>query len=99
MNPLSPSLVEALLLALAAAGGGVMNAIAGGGTLLTFPALVWLGEPAIVANATSTVALLPGSAASYFGYRREVATYREWLRHPASPEHASAAAPAARSSC
>jgi uncharacterized membrane protein YfcA len=81
MNSLSPSpsAVEALLLGLAAAGGGVMNAIAGGGTLLTFPALIWLGESAIVANATSTAALLPGSAASFVGYRREVATHREWL--------------------
>ncbi|HZI94349.1 MAG TPA: sulfite exporter TauE/SafE family protein [Patescibacteria group bacterium] len=64
----------------AAAGGGVMNALAGGGTLLTFPVLVLLGEPSIQANATSTVALLPGAAASMVGYRREVATHREWLK-------------------
>jgi hypothetical protein len=80
MNALSPTYGEALLLALAAAGGGVMNAIAGGGTILTFPALLWLGESAIVANATSTVALLPGSAASFFGYRREVSAHRIWFR-------------------
>jgi len=64
----------------ASAGGGVMNALAGGGTLLTFPVLVLLGEPSIQANATSTVALLPGAAASMVGYRREVATHREWLK-------------------
>ena len=69
----------AILLA-ASAGAGVMNALAGGGTLLTFPALLLLGESAIVANATSTVALLPGAAASLAGYRREVAKHREWLR-------------------
>jgi uncharacterized membrane protein YfcA len=57
-----------------------MNALAGGGTLLTFPTLLFLGESAITANATSTVALLPGGAASMAGYRREVQTHKEWLR-------------------
>ena len=71
---------QIVLLAAAAAGGGAMNALAGGGTLLTFPALLFMGESAIVANATSTVALLPGAAASLAGYRREVATHRAWLR-------------------
>ncbi len=56
-----------------------MNALAGGGTLLTFPALLLAGVPAIRANATSTVALVPGAAASLAGYRREVATHRRWL--------------------
>ena len=45
------------------------NSIAGGGTLLTFPALVGLGVPSITANATSTVALWPGTLASMYGYR------------------------------
>src|SRR5687767_13911138 len=40
--------------------GGVMNSVAGGGTMVTFPALVALGLPAINANGTSTVALWPG---------------------------------------
>jgi len=57
-----------------------MNALAGGGTLLTFPALLFMGEGAITANATSTVALLPGAAASFYGYRREVGEHRAWLR-------------------
>ncbi|KAB2961345.1 MAG: sulfite exporter TauE/SafE family protein [Thermoanaerobaculia bacterium] len=56
-----------------------MNALAGGGTILTFPTLLLLGESARVANATSTVALLPGAAASLAGYRREVAGHRRWL--------------------
>ena len=60
-------------------GAGVMNAMAGGGTILTYPTLLLLGESAIVANATSTVALWPGAAASMWGYRSEVATHREWL--------------------
>ncbi|HYL05161.1 MAG TPA: sulfite exporter TauE/SafE family protein [Thermoanaerobaculia bacterium] len=64
----------------AAATGGLMNAMAGGGTIITFPALVFLGQPAITANATSTVALLPGMAASMAGYGKEVATHKEWLK-------------------
>jgi uncharacterized membrane protein YfcA len=61
-------------------GGGVMNAMAGGGTILTYPTLLLLGEPAIMANATSTVALWPGAASSMYGYRREVAEHRDWLK-------------------
>ncbi|HSK76815.1 MAG TPA: sulfite exporter TauE/SafE family protein [Thermoanaerobaculia bacterium] len=61
-------------------GAGVMNALAGGGTILTFPTLVFLGLPAVTANATSAVALLPGAAASLFGFRREVAEHRAWLK-------------------
>ncbi len=70
---------EAAILFAAATAAGGMNALAGGGTILTFPVLLLLGESAITANATSTVALLPGAAASLFGYRREVATHRKWL--------------------
>ena len=57
-----------------------MNAMAGGGTILTYPVLLFLGESAITANATSTVALWPGAAASLYGYRREVAEHRDWLK-------------------
>jgi uncharacterized membrane protein YfcA len=70
---------DVLALLASGAGAGAMNALAGGGTILTFPALLLLGESAKVANATSTVALLPGAAASLAGYRREVATHRQWL--------------------
>src|SRR3954471_13244857 len=55
-----------------------MNAVAGGGTLLTFPALIGFGIPPLTANATSTVALLPGSASSILGYRRELSGARRW---------------------
>jgi len=51
---------------------GVVNSIAGGGTLLTFPVLIWLGLDPKVANATSTVALWPGLFGGLFGYRREM---------------------------
>jgi uncharacterized protein len=57
---------------------GAMNAVAGGGTLLTFPALIGLGIPPLTANATSTVALWPGSASSFWGYRREISGARRW---------------------
>lgn len=67
-----PSAARLVIVALAAAAAGVMNSIAGGGTLLTFPALVGLGVPPVVANATSTVALLPGAFGSLWGYRREL---------------------------
>lgn len=63
----------------AGAGAGVMNALAGGGTLLTFPALVLLGVPAKIANATSTVALVPGALASFAGYWPEARSHRRWL--------------------
>ncbi len=69
-----------ILIVASSVGGGFMNAIAGGGTILTYPALLFAGESAITANATSTVALLPGAAASMFGYRREVRTHAHWLR-------------------
>ena len=55
-----------------------MNSIAGGGTLLTFPALVGLGIPAIVANATSTVALWPAAVSSMIGHRQELEGARPW---------------------
>src|SRR5215813_8062035 len=60
-----------LLLIAAALGAGLMNSVAGGGSFLTFPALVFTGVPSIVANATSTVALFPGVLASAWAYRHD----------------------------
>jgi uncharacterized membrane protein YfcA len=74
------TLLQALILAAAAFGAGGMNAMAGGGTILTFPSLIFLGVPAIAANATSTVALLPAAVASLYGYRTEVRENRGWLK-------------------
>src|SRR6266852_4608141 len=51
---------------------GMINSVAGGGTLLTFPTLIWLGLPSVTANATSTVAIWPGSLGGMWGYRREL---------------------------
>ena len=54
--------------------GGTINSVSGGGTLITFPVLVWTGMNPVLANATNTVALWPGSLASLFGFRREFST-------------------------
>jgi len=53
---------------------GAINSVAGGGTLVSFPTLIWLGLPSVAANATSTVAIWPASVSSMFGYRRELST-------------------------
>src|SRR5438105_5345710 len=66
------TLLHGLAMFAAAFVGGMMNSIAGGGTLLTFPLLIWLGLDPKVANATSTVALWPGLFGGVFGYRREM---------------------------
>ena len=58
---------------------GSINSIAGGGTLVSFPTLLWLGRDPLVANATNTVAMWPGSLAGAYGFRRELATVRGWL--------------------
>lgn len=79
------TLLHVLGLVASSFGAGIMNAMAGGGTILTFPVLLLLGESAITANATSTVALLPGAVGSMVGYRREVQTHRSWLKTLALP--------------
>lgn len=63
----------------AAAIGGALNAVAGGGSFVTLPALIYGGIPAVSANATSTLALWPGSIASAIAYRREVTAGWRWL--------------------
>jgi uncharacterized membrane protein YfcA len=73
-----PSLEPAQLLLLAAAAllAGAVNAVAGGGSLLSFPALLAVGYPAITANVTNSVALTPGYFGGTLGYRRELAGQR-----------------------
>jgi uncharacterized membrane protein YfcA len=51
---------------------GLINSVAGGGTLVTFPTLIWLGLNSVSANATSTVAIWPATLGSSWGYRREL---------------------------
>jgi uncharacterized membrane protein YfcA len=69
---LDSQLFQNVAMVAAAFAAGVINSIAGGGTLITFPVLIWLGLDPKVANATSTVALWPGLFGGLFGYRREL---------------------------
>jgi uncharacterized membrane protein YfcA len=76
----TPTLAHLVAATAAAFVAGAINAIAGGGTNVSFPALVWLGLPPVVANATSAVALWPGSLAGAWGYRAPLRRARPaWL--------------------
>lgn len=66
--------MELLLLFGAGFIAGVMNTVAGGGTFVTFPTLVFTGVPVVAANATSTLAALPGYLSGALGFRRELAS-------------------------
>src|SRR5207342_116013 len=65
-------LIHAAVAFIAAFLAGAVNSVAGGGTLVSFPALIWLGLDSVTANATSTVAIWPGTVGSIWGYRREL---------------------------
>lgn len=64
--------MEILLVLVAAFCAGILNTIAGGGTFLTFPALVFIGIPPVVANATSAVAVFPGYLGGALGFKEEL---------------------------
>ena len=74
MSGLQPA--QLLLLAAAALVAGAVNAVAGGGSLLSFPALLAVGYPALTANVTNSVAITPGYLGGTVGYRRELAGQR-----------------------
>ncbi|MGB3217174.1 MAG: TSUP family transporter, partial [Anaerolineae bacterium] len=78
------SLSHWIILFLAAAGAGAVNAIAGGGTLISFPTLTALGLPAVTANVTNTVALTPGYLGATLAQARDLAgqARRVWLLVP-----------------
>ena len=65
-------LSDAILLFFAAAIAGTLNAVAGGGSFVSFPALLFTRVPAVAANATNTVALWPGLAASTVAYLKRL---------------------------
>src|SRR5579862_2315099 len=73
-----PTPTQHVAIAAIALVAGAMNAIAGGGTLLLFPALIGLGVPSLIANATCTVAVWPGTLAAFLGYRAEWTATRPW---------------------
>jgi uncharacterized membrane protein YfcA len=63
------------LLAVAGFVAGIMNAVAGGGSFVTFPALVAAGVPSVAANASSTVALFPGQVTTAYAYRKQLGDF------------------------
>jgi uncharacterized membrane protein YfcA len=67
------TLTEALLVVLAGLAAGTINTIVGSGSLVTFPTLLWVGLPPVVANVSNTVGLVPGAVSGAWGYRRELA--------------------------
>jgi hypothetical protein len=71
---------ELILVCSAAVAGGFVNAIAGGGTLITFPMLIAVGVPPVMANVTNTVALCPGYVGGTYAQRRDLAGQKKRLR-------------------
>jgi hypothetical protein len=70
---------ETLLIGLAAFLAGAMNALAGGGTFFSFPALLAVGVPPVSANASNSVALWPASLSGALAYRRELSRHKPYL--------------------
>ena len=70
----------ALVIFAAGAAAGWINTVVGSGTLITFPTLLALGYPPVVANVSNTLGLLPGSVSGAYGYRRELAGQRPRIR-------------------
>jgi uncharacterized protein len=68
-----------LFLFAAAFFGGALNAVAGGGSFIALPALLYAGVGPVAANATTTLALWPGSVSSAVAYRREIKALERWL--------------------
>jgi uncharacterized membrane protein YfcA len=73
------TLPQMVLVALAAMAAGMVNALAGGGTLITFPVLMAVGLPAVAANVTNTVALSPGYLGATFGQSKDLTGQRQRL--------------------
>lgn len=65
-------MLEMIVIVVAGFLGGMLNAVAGGGSFITLPALIFVGVPPIMANATGTAALLPGYIASAWRFRRDI---------------------------
>jgi uncharacterized membrane protein YfcA len=81
---MSPSALQYGLVGLAGMAAGMVNSIAGGGTLISFPAMTAIGMPAITANITNTVALWPGMVGGIVAQRRDFAGQRQrlWITVP-----------------
>jgi uncharacterized protein len=72
-------LKQAILLLFTGVIAGALNAVAGGGSFLSFPMMLFIGVPPVEANATNTVALWPGLAMSVASYRRHMIVPRRLL--------------------
>jgi uncharacterized membrane protein YfcA len=73
------NLLDAALVLIAGMGAGTINTVVGSGTLITFPTLLALGYPPVLANVSNNIGLAPGSLAGAVGYRRELAGQRTRL--------------------
>ena len=73
------SLLDSLLIALAGTAAGLINTVVGSGTLITFPTLLALGYPPVLANISNNIGLVPGSLSGAIGYRRELVGQRTRL--------------------
>ena len=80
MEPVALSALDLALAGLAAVAAGAVNALAGGGTLITFPTLTALGLPAVAANVTNTIAMAPGHLGATLAQKRDLAGQRARVR-------------------
>jgi uncharacterized membrane protein YfcA len=80
------SVTDFLIILLAGMGAGTINTVVGSGSLITFPTLVALGYPPLLANVSNNIGLVPGGVSGVHGYRRELVGQRTRLRRlvPAS---------------
>jgi uncharacterized protein len=74
------SAIDILALIAAALAAGMINAFAGGGTLVSFPVLLFIGTPSVTANATSTLALVIGTFGGLYGNRTQLPSVRPWMK-------------------
>src|SRR3954469_22275654 len=70
------SWTDALIILFAGMAAGTINTIVGSGSLITFPTLVALGYPPLLANVSNNIGLVPGSLSGVYGYRRELVGQR-----------------------
>ena len=72
-------MIETLFLLIAGLLGGAVNSLAGGGSFIVFPALLFVGVPPVIANASNTYAALPGYASGAWGYWHAMGQYKDRL--------------------
>ncbi|MBK5288573.1 MAG: sulfite exporter TauE/SafE family protein [Acidimicrobiia bacterium] len=80
------SLTDAILITMAGLGAGMINTVVGSGSLITFPTLIALGYPPVLANVSNNIGLVPGALSGVYGYRRELVGQGDRLKRliPAS---------------